>query len=81
MTNEIAGLNFENARVTNDLRGGAFESPENVLVNSDLTNIIVINFDNPVTGVGLFNTSIGDAERFEIFDVQDNLLGSIDLSE
>ncbi|BBM85757.1 PEP-CTERM sorting domain-containing protein [Candidatus Uabimicrobium amorphum] len=81
LTNEIPGITFENARVTIGGNGGTSQSPPNVLVNADLVNPIVINFDNAVNGVGLFNTSLGDAERFEVFDAQNNLLGSLDLPD
>ncbi len=79
LTNQIAGMSFENSHVTLGDNGGTSESPSNVVLNSDLVSPIIITFDNAVRGVGLFNTSLVDAERFDVFDAQNNLLGSLNL--
>lgn len=80
---QIPGLDFDNAVINLGAFGGTFRSPSNVILNQNTAggNPIVINFLNPVFGVGLFNTSLVDRERFDIFDVNDNLLGSIELPE
>ena len=76
---EIPGIDFDNSKVTFGDSGGTYNSPLNVVLNADLGSPIVFTFATPVFGVGLFNTSLVDAERFEVFDASDNLLGSIDL--
>ena len=78
---QIPGLDFDNAVVRVGNLGGTFQSPSNVVLNSDLVNPIVITFLTPVNGVGLFNTSLVDRERVSIFDVSDTLLATMDLSE
>lgn len=78
---QIPGLDFDNAVVRVGNSGGTFQSPSNVVLNSDLVNPIVITFLTPVNGVGLFNTSLVDRERVSIFDVSDTLLASMELSE
>ena len=77
---QIPGIDFDNARVNFGAFGGTFNSSPNVVLNADFISPIVINFDQLQRGVGLFNTSIVDAERFEVFDTVDTLLGTIDLS-
>ena len=77
---QIQGIDFDNARVNLGAFGGTSNSSPNVVLNADFTSPIIINFDLLQSGVGLFNTSIVDAERFEVFDSADNLLGSVDLS-
>lgn len=76
---QILGIDFDNARINLGAFGGTFRSPSNVVLNADLVNPIVISFAVPQFGAGLYNTSLVDAERFQIFDTSDNLLGSIDL--
>jgi hypothetical protein len=78
---QIPGIDFDNARVNIGAFGGTSNSSPNVVLNADFINPIVINFDQLQRGVGLFNTSIVDAERFEVFDTNDTLLGTIDLSD
>lgn len=78
---QIPGIDFDNARVNRGAFGGTFNSPPNVVLNADLTSPIVIKFDRPRRGVGLFNASIVDAERFEVFDANDTRLGTIDLPD
>ena len=78
---QIPGINFDNARVNLGAFGGTSNSPPNVVLNADFISPIVINFDQPQRGVGLFNTSLVDAERFEVFDTSDTLLGTIDLPD
>jgi hypothetical protein len=62
-------------------QGGTSRSAPNVVLNKDVTNPIVINFTQARRGVGLFNTSLVDAETFEVFDVNDVLIGSLALSD
>lgn len=76
---DIPGLDFDNSIVYFGGQGGTSNSAPNVILNEDLVNPIVIRFDTPRHGVGLFNTSLVDAERFEVYDIDDNLLGAIDL--
>lgn len=78
---QIVGLDFDNAVVSLGQFGGTFRSGPNVVLNGNLVSPIVIRFSVPVQGVGLFNTSLADAERLEVFDAQDNLLGSVDLPD
>lgn len=53
--------------------GGAFNSAPNVLLNVGIQPI-EFTFDSPVDGVGLYNTSIADAERMRLFDADGNTL-------
>ena len=76
---QIPGLDFDNARVNLGCCGGGSNSAPNVVLNDDLLGPIVITFGTLQRGVGLFNTSLVDAERFEAFDENDVLLGTIDL--
>ena len=78
---QIPGIDFDNSIVYPGGSGGTFRSPPNVVLNQDLLNPIVFTFTTPVTAVGLFNTSLVDAERFEIYDSGDNLLASINLPD
>ena len=78
---QIPGIDFDNSIVYPDGSGGTFRSPPNVVLNHDLVSPIVFTFTTPVTAVGLFNTSLVDAERFEIYDSGDNLLASINLPD
>jgi hypothetical protein len=78
---QIPGIDFDNARVNIGAFGGTSNSSPNVVLNADFISAIVINFDQLQRGVGLFNTSIVDAERFEVFDTNDTLLGTIDLPD
>jgi|CXWL01.1.fsa_nt_gi hypothetical protein len=78
---QIPGLVFSNAVVRVGNAGGTFHTASNVVLNTDLVNPIVITFLTPVKGVGLFNTSLVDRERFSIYDGSDTLLGNMDLSE
>jgi hypothetical protein len=76
---QLRGIDFDNARINFGAFGGTFRSPSNVVLNADFVNPIVINFTTPQFAVGLFNTSIVDAERFDVFDANNNLLGSLNL--
>lgn len=76
---QIPGLDFDNSRVNVGAFGGTFNSPPNVVQNSDYVNPIVINFLVPQMAVGLYNTSIVDAERVDIYDSNNTVIGSIDL--
>jgi len=78
---QIPGVNFGNARVNLGAYGGTSRSPQNVVLNADFVNPIVISFTNPQRGIGLFNTSLVDAETFEVFDSGGALLGSVNLPD
>lgn len=78
---QIPGIDFDNAIVMADGLGGSYRSFPNVVLNHDLVNPIVLTFDTPVFAVGLFNTSVVDAERFDIFDAGNNLLASVSLPD
>jgi hypothetical protein len=71
---------FENSVVTVGDQNGTSRSAPNVVLNKDLTSPIVINFTQARRGVGLFNTSLLDAETLEVFDASDVLLDSLALS-
>lgn len=76
---QIPGVDFDNARVNFGGFAGNSKSTPNVVLNADFVNPIEMNFSTPQFSIGLYNTSLVDAERFEIFDASNNLLGSIDL--
>ena len=76
---QIPGIDFDNARVNLGAFGGTSNSAPNVVLNADFANPIVINFSQPQYGVGLFNTSLVDAERFEVFGQEGGLIGSVNL--
>ena len=76
---QLPGIDFDNARINFGAFGGTFRSPSNVVLNADFVNPIIIKFTTPQFAVGLFNTSIVDAERFDVFDASNNLLGSLNL--
>jgi len=76
---QITGIDFDNAVVMPDGSSGGVKSPPNVVLNQDFVNPIVFTFSTPVFAVGLYNTSLVDAERFDIFDSGDNLLASVNL--
>jgi hypothetical protein len=78
---QISGIDFDNAIVMPDGLGGGVKSLPNVVLNYDLVNPIVFTFDTPVLAVGLYNTSIVDAERFDIYDAANNLLASVNLPD
>ncbi|GAX59379.1 outer membrane protein HofH [Candidatus Scalindua japonica] len=80
---QISGIDFDNAVVFPGGSGGTSNSAPNVVLNADLSldSPIVFTFDTPVLAVGLFNTSLVDRERFDIFDESDNLLASIELPD
>ena len=78
---QITGIDFDNAIVMPDGHGGGVKSLPNVVLNTDLVSPIVFTFSTPVVAVGLNNTSLVDAETFEIFDTADNLLASIYLPD
>jgi len=78
---QIAGIDFDNSIVMPDGNGGGVKSLPNVVLNKDMTNPIVFTFSTPVAAVGLNNTSLVDAETFEIFDSADNLLASVYLPD
>jgi hypothetical protein len=79
LNQQIPGIDFDNAVVYPGCCGGTFKSGPNVVLNQDFATPIVFFFNTPVLAVGLFNTSLVDAERFEVFDAQNNLLASINL--
>ena len=79
LIDQISGIHFDNAIINEGAYGGTSQSSPNVVLNKDIVNPIVFTFDTPVFAVGLFNTSIGDAERFEIYDTDETLLASINL--
>ena len=79
LNQQIPGIDFDNAVVDPGCCGGTFRSGPNVVLNQDFATPIVFSFDAPVLAVGLFNASLVDAERFEVFDAQNNLLASINL--
>jgi len=80
---EIPGLDFDNAVVSLGDSGGTFNSPPNVVLNADVNfgGPIVIHLTTPAFAVGLFNTSLVDRERFDIYDGANNLIGSMELPE
>jgi len=78
---QIPGIDFDNARVNLGAFGGTFHSSPNVVLNADFVSPIMVTFATPQFAVGLYNSSLVDAERFEIFDASNNLLGSIDLPD
>lgn len=79
LNQQIPGIDFDNARVNLGAFGGTFHSARNVVLNADFINPIIITFTTPQFAVGLYNSSIVDAERFDIFDASNNLLGSLNL--
>ncbi len=76
---QIAGIDFDNSRVNLGAFGGTSLSAPNVVLNADFVSPIAIKFDAPRVAVGLYNTSIVDAERVDAFDANSVLLGSISL--
>ena len=76
---QIAGIDFDNARVNLGSFNGTSNSAPNVVLNADFINPIVIKFSQPQYGVGLFNTSLVDAEIFEVFGQNGELIGSVNL--
>ncbi len=80
---EIPGLDFDNAIVSLGDFGGTSNSPPNVVLNGDVFggNPIVVHLTTPAFAIGLFNTSLIDRERFDIFDGNGDPLGSLELPE